>query len=172
MRITALVLASVATITAGCRQPEVSDGAALDYDQMVFLDAETLAEGAIAEAYTALQPRLQKYVPKPAAVTEDVDVNGDRYAVRFGNREFVIYSPAIDTSEGRSWGRAAHAFFTIVNEQLTASPYRFYAVNGGNDLGGMFLTRDQAEAAAKTLPRKADWPYLPTGDHPWYGQPH
>jgi hypothetical protein len=64
------------------------------------------------------------------------------------------------------------AFFTIVNDQLARSHYRFYAINGGNDLFGVFLTPTLAEAAQKTLPNKSDWPYLPKDEPPWFGQYH
>ena len=73
---------------------------------------------------------------------------------------------------GGSWGRAAVAFFTIINDQMASSQYRLYAINGGNDLGGMFLTAAQAEAAQKALPNKADWPYFPKDEPEWYGQYH
>jgi len=49
---------------------------------------------------------------------------------------------------------------------------RFFAINGGNDLGGMFLTTVEAEEARKSLPRKQDWPYLPTMERTWGGQYH
>jgi hypothetical protein len=143
-----------------------------DYDQMAFLDAENLAEGGIGKAYEALLPRLRRYVNHPARLEEVVDDYAPRYAVRFGGREFVIYAPELEGELGESWGRATYAFFTILNEQLAGSEYRFFAINGGNDLGGLFLTPAQAEASRKTLSRKEDWPYLPTDEYPWYGQYH
>ena len=45
----------------------------LDYDQLVFLDAENLAEAGMREAYESLLPELQKYVPQPAQVEELID---------------------------------------------------------------------------------------------------
>jgi hypothetical protein len=36
----------------------------------------------------------------------------------------------------------------------------------------MFLTQPECEAARRSLPRKDDWPYLPTLEHPSYGQLH
>jgi hypothetical protein len=84
----------------------------------------------------------------------------------------VIYSPELPEGEGQSWGRATHALFAIVNNQLAKSEYGFYAINGGNDLGGMFLTPSECEEARQPLPRKGDWPYLPTDEHPWYGECH
>ena len=110
--------------------------------------------------------------PSPAQVQEVVDNNKPSYIVRNGEQEYVIYSPALANDEGQSWGRAAHAFFKIINDQLSKSEYRLYAVNGGNDLGGMFLTQAECEAARESLPRKEDWPYLPSLEHPWYGQYH
>jgi hypothetical protein len=58
-----------------------------------------------------------------------------------------------------------------VNRQLAQTPYRLFAINGGNDLGGMFLTVDEAETAKKSLAKRA-WPYLPVAEPPWYGQYH
>ncbi len=144
----------------------------LDYDKMVHLDAENLAEAGILEAYKLILPELQKYVPQPAQIEELTDNDVGRYAVKCGTREFIIYAPDLDDKGGESWGRAAVAFFAIINEQLANSQYRFYALNGGNDLGGMFLTPLQAQAAQKALPNKADWPYLPKDEPDWYGQYH
>ena len=145
----------------------------LDYDQWIHLDAEDLAETGIAEAYESLLPQLRLYVDDPASVEELIDNDTPRYSVRCREREFAIYGPELaDDSGDNSWGRATYAFFEIVNEQLAVSPYRFYAINGGNDLGGMFLTPEQAKAAQKGLPRQLDWPYLPNDEPPWYGQYH
>ena len=99
-----------------------------------------------------------------------IDNDAPRYSVKCGGREFVIYEPQLDDGNGNSWGKATFAFFTIVNDQLAGSGYLFYAINGGNDLGGMFLTPTQSQAAQKALPKKTDWPYLPKDEQPWYGQ--
>jgi hypothetical protein len=144
----------------------------LDYDQMILLDAEDLAEAGIRQAYVSLLPELRKYVPQPAQLEEVIDHDAGRYAVKSGTREFVIYAPELADGRGESWGRATAAFFTIVIDQLTNLQHRFYAINGGNDLGGMFLTPSQAEAAQKALPKKTDWPYIPKDEPDWYGQHH
>jgi hypothetical protein len=141
----------------------------LNYDEFIPLDAEALAEVGMAKAYEELGPRLRKYCPAPARIQENVDAAAPAYSVAALGRDYVIYSG--DDQEA-SWGRATFAFFDIVNRQLEGTGYGFYAINGGNDLGGMFLTPQQAEAARKTLPRKLDWPYLPTPEPPWYGQFH
>ncbi len=144
----------------------------LDYDQLIHLDAENLAEAGIREAYESLLPELRKYVSRPADVEEVIDHEVGRYAVKSGTKEFVIYASELHDEGGESWGRATVAFFTIVNDQLANSEYRFYAINGGNDLGGMFLTPSQAAAAQKALPNKTDWPYFPKDERDWYGQFH
>jgi hypothetical protein len=49
---------------------------------------------------------------------------------------------------------------------------RLYAISGGNDLGGFFLSPEQAKAAQAGLPRKSDWPYIPEFGGTWWGQFH
>lgn len=147
-------------------------GFKLNYEKMILFDAEDLAEGGIVRAYESARNVLAQHGAEPAEVQEFVDSDKPSYSVKCGEQEYVIYSPELSDNEGQSWGRAAHAFFKIINDHLSKSEYRLYAINGGNDLGGMFLTRAECEAAQKSLPRKEDWPYLPTLDHPWYGQHH
>lgn len=144
----------------------------LDYNTMLLLDAEGLAEVGIKNTYQSILEALRKHVSEPAEVHEVIDNEAPSYVVRGGGKEYTIYSPALPDEECHSWGRATHAFFEIVNGQLTKTEYRLYAINGGNDLGGMFLTQLECEAARKSLVRKEDWPYLPTLEHPWYGQYH
>jgi hypothetical protein len=60
---------------------------------------------------------------QPAKITEDLDDDAPRYKVRFGDKEFFIFG--LDDWQGQGWGRAAHAFFTIVNDQLANSKCRF-----------------------------------------------
>jgi hypothetical protein len=156
--------------SSSCLRQDSSMDFALNYDDMVLLDAESLAEGGIREAYEELLPKLRQYVKQPGTIDESLDDASPHYSVTYDTKEFVIYGPGLDEGEGQSWGRATNAFFAIVNAQLADSEYRFFAVHGGNDLGGMFLTPSQAEAARKGLPRKLDWPYLPNDEHPWHGQ--
>jgi hypothetical protein len=144
----------------------------LNYDDAIHLDAEALAEGGIAEGYESVLPELRRLVKDPARIEEDRDDDAPSYSVRCGGAEFAIYSPDLDEGEGNSWGRATVALFAIVNEQLKNATHRFYAINGGNDLFGMFLTPAQAKEAQKSLPNKSDWPYLPKDEEPYYGQYH
>ena len=145
---------------------------ALDYDRLVILDAETLAEGGIGQAYEQLKPFLGLYVEFPAEIAEALDSNPPGYSVTCSGITYTIYSPAIHDPDDGAWGRATHALFTLINTQLEGSDVGFYAINGGNDLGGMFLTSHQVRAARESLANKTDWPYLPTLEHPWYGQYH
>jgi hypothetical protein len=142
----------------------------LDYDRSIHLDAENLAETGIRAAYKSLLPNLRKYVPQPAEIEEAIDNDIPHYSVRCGMKEYAIYSPELNEAERGSWGRATVAFFSIVNDQLADSSHRFYAINGGNDLGGVFLTPTQALDAQGSLPNRSDWPYVPANEPPWYGQ--
>jgi len=144
----------------------------LNYDDAIILDAESLAESGVAEGYEDVLPALRKFVENPAKIEENLDNDAPSYSVRCGDMQFEIVGPELEGGEGNSWGRATVALFSIVNAQLKNSSHRFYAINGGNDLFGMFLTPAEAMAAQKSLPNKRDWPYLPQDVEPWYGQYH
>jgi len=150
----------------------LSKAATLDYEQAIHLDAEDLAEQGIGKAYERLLPELGKHVAQPAEVQEVIDDDLRSYAVRCNGEEHLIYSSNEPNSERESWGRATYFFFQVVNSQLTTTGVRFYAINGGNDLFGMFLSQEHAQAVRAGLPRKADWPYLPEFGEPWWGQSH
>lgn len=142
----------------------------LDYSKAIHLDTEDLAETGLNAGYRRLLPELRRHVSEPAHVEEISDPSEARYLVRCQGQEYLI--SASDIPEYDSWARASHALFQIVNNQLGDSAYRLYAINGGNDLFGMFLTHVECEAARAALEQKTDWPYLPTLDAPWYGQFH
>jgi hypothetical protein len=144
----------------------------INYEKMIPLDAEDLAEKGIARAYHELLPELTKYVEHPVALEELLDSDLPSYKIRCNREEYLIYSGNEPGTEDESWGRATYFFFLIVNQQLMGASVRFYAVNGGNDLGGLFLTPREAKSAQATLSRKSDWPYLPDLSTPWYGQFH
>jgi len=90
--------------------------------------------------------------------------------VHCGGTNYPISGPSVPASD--SWGLATYALFDIVNRQLAGHPAALYAINGGNDLFGIFMTPDHAERARGALPRKADWPYLPTLEPDWFGMYH
>ena len=146
----------------------------LDYNTIIHLDAENLTEQGIMEVYKKVLPKLKKYVSSPAEVTEAIDPNLPRYTVHFNGVDHLIYSGDIKGSEEESWATATVVFFDIINWQLEQAvlSIRFYAIGGGNDLFGIFLTPDQAVASRKSLPNRREWPYIPKLDGPWTGQFH
>jgi hypothetical protein len=131
---------------------------ALDYDNYIALDAEHLAETGLKAQYDKLRPRLRKYIAQPAAVRELINNDEPSYIVVCQGIRYFIYG---GNDQDHSWDNATFALFDIVNRQLAKTKVRFFAFYHGNDLGGMFLPPREAETAKKSLPRKADWPYLP-----------
>jgi hypothetical protein len=87
----------------------------LDYSKAVFLDAEDLAEQGILAAYQELLPELRKYVEAPDDITELMDHEAPRYAVRHREIEYVIYSPEILNS-------ATHLIDSMRSTGGTTSP--------------------------------------------------
>jgi hypothetical protein len=169
MLVVAAILVAAGLLFWVLRAPgEHRSSPALDYDRLILLDAEDLAEGGIGRAYEDLLPELRNYVREPRTVAESHDHDTPRYAVRCGAWEYVVHGPEVGAHE--SWGRATFAFFRIVNDQLADAQVRLYAVNGGNDLGGILLTQEKALAARSSLLNPRDWPYLPEDRPPSYGQ--
>jgi len=144
----------------------------LNYDEMIMLDAEELAEGGIKAAYEEMRSKLLSFQPDLIDIEEAMDPDAPSYFVRAGGETYLIYSPENEDEGGESWGRAAYALFSIINKQLSGSTHLFYALYGGNDLGGIFLTPEQAEDARESIESPEEWPYLPRDEGPWYGQHH
>lgn len=166
----ALTMAAIVLVQSETHSKETF---VLDYDDMILLDAEELGEGDIGRAYNeSVIPLLKKYVDSPAEIVEDRNPDGPSYKVTSQGKTYIIYSPEMEINAAQNWGNATFALFDIVNRQLKDSPYKFYAISGGHELGGMFLTQDTYERAIKSLKRKRDWPYLPDHEHPWYGLEH
>ena len=57
----------------------------LDYDRLLFLDAETLAEAGIKRTYESIVKDLGHYVPEPAQIQEVINNDAPSYVVRCGN---------------------------------------------------------------------------------------
>ena len=173
----ALIL-SVPLIESGCRAQAptptepllVNDYDSFEDDRVIHLDAEDLAEEGMKEAYEELGPRLRKLGVSPEAIHETVDTDAPSYQVHFRGRTYQIWDA--DPDEGRSWGTAAAVFFEIVNSQLAGKSHRFYALNHGNDLSGIFLTDEQYRQESAATRRATDRPFIPTATPPWFGQPH
>ena len=142
----------------------------LDYDQLVHLDAEDLAEQGILSAYQALLPRLKQFTDSPIEVTEELDHDSGRYTVCFEGLRYAISFP--DDPDDNSWIRATVAFFDIVNANLRKSSHKFYALYGANDLGGIFLTEEEYVAARQAIKERSNWPWMPVNWPPDYGYPN
>jgi len=171
------IITAIIIIIAGCNrkqsqeQAKIEESFVLNYDDMIILDAEHLGEGGIVVSYEKdIIPVLQRYVDTPVVIFESLDAEDGVYKVLSQGKTYLIASP--ETEVGENWGNATVALFEIVNHQLQDSEVRFYAINGGNDLGGMFLSEEAYNLAVNTYKRKQDWPYIPRLDPPWYGQPH
>lgn len=144
----------------------------LDYDQAIILDAESLAEQGILSAYRELLPRLKEYSATPLEVTEALDNDGLRYTVGAGGKQFVIWEVLENGKQNNDgWERATVAFFQIVNASLDTSTHHFYAINGGNDLFGMFLTEQEFTAARQAIAKRSYWPWSPDDRLPNDGFP-
>jgi len=142
----------------------------------VFLDAEDLAEEGVLEAYREIAPLLGEHGVRARPMTENFERSSGNYSIDFDGHRYVITGPGGAEgsweSQADAWGLATCALFDTVNRQLAGTDVRFFAISGGNDLHGIFMSAAQAERARHALPRKTDWPYLPEPEPPWFGQPH
>jgi hypothetical protein len=141
----------------------------IDYDLAISLDAEDLAELGIQDAYRELAPHMAALGVEPRPITETIDMALGAYAVECDGHRYAISGP--DLPDEHSWGLASHALFDIVNRQMAATDVRLFAISGGNDQFGIFMSPAQAERARRALSHKRDWPHLPTSEPPWSGLP-
>lgn len=138
----------------------------VDYSNLILLDAESLSEQGILVAYESIKPLLAKYTEKIEHIEEMVDNDLPNYKVKFRGEVHEVYGPHTNHKKGESWGNATYVLFHIINSQLKNSDTKLYAVNGGNDLGGMFLTNSEYIEANKSIQRASDKFYLPTPEQP------
>jgi hypothetical protein len=138
------------------------------------LDAESLAEMGIAEAYAELIAEAGDLGVDWLPIEENWDGKeegydgGPNYRVTLGGRTDFVYGnpPSPDP-----WAMATATFFDVVNRQLVGRPFKFYALMGGNDLHAVLLTDEEFEAAQKYHAGTRDVPYLPNKTPPNYGYP-
>jgi len=137
-------------------------------------DAEELAEGRIGDFLREIEPFLNRQGITLSVVEDHFEDDG--YSLTVNGKTYLIYdADALENRSGRIWGLSTVRTFEIVNGLLTSSGSneRLYAVNGGNDLFGFFLTPELREVICShphAAPR--DRPYAPACKHPWYGQEH
>jgi len=139
-------------------------------------DAEELAEGGVAGFLDSVGPFLESEGVALGVIQEDS--SADHYTLHVAGRDWVIYDEgavARDANEpGVLWARASLNAFTLVNELLrdAGSLEHLYAVNGGNDLFGMFLTEGQLTVVRQHAGGSIrGTPYELRDDPPWYGEP-
>ena len=138
-----------------------------------FADAERLAEGGVAEFIESLQPFLGRLGVKPSVA----DNWGDHdYTITLDGKEYLIWSVKELKEHGNVWGLATVRTFEIINNLLAEqdTTERLFALQGGNDLGAIFLTDQMKQLLWQSSDfRRGDLPYIPvSGDDSWYGQPH
>lgn len=147
---------------------ETAVRAPFDDDDIVLLDAEELAEEGILEAYQQLHPQLRRYAASDIDIAEEVDADEASYSVFADGKRYDIYGEGVEED---AWILATIAFFDIVNASLAHADHRFYALYGGNDLAGIFLTDAQFQLARQSIARHADRPWVPVNQPPHYGFP-
>ena len=131
-----------------------------DYAKLIQLDAESLCEQGIEDAYSEITLSLKKWV-EPQELLR-VETDNDDYSIRINNQVYPVYihGPMDVTA---CWENATYVFFHIVNEQLNGTDIKFYALYSGNDLAGGFLTTAEVKQLKSANPKnKYEWPYLPT----------
>lgn len=103
----------------------VSTSGILDYEKLILLDAERLAEQGIAEAYQLLLPTLREHVARPAEVREILDADLPAYTIQCNGEEYIVYSAAEPGTEVQSWGRATFSFFLLLINSSKVQAYSF-----------------------------------------------
>ncbi len=140
-------------------------------------DAEHLTEGGVGDFLRRLEPFLKGQGISLNQVEDDVSEEG--YSVTVNGGRYKIYNTdEIQRSErqpGLLWGLSSARAFATVNRLLegAGAEERLYAVNGGNDLFGFFLTPVLREAICRyPTVKPGGKPYLPTEEYPWFGEEH
>ena len=139
-----------------------------EVDDIILLDADDLAEGGILEAFEQLHPQLRQYDAADIDIAEEFDAETHTYAVLADGKRYDIRGDGV---AGDRWALATVALFDIVNASLAGSSHRFYALYGGHDLAGIFLTEDQFYQARRRIERHVHWPWTPVNHAPDYGFP-
>lgn len=169
---TSIAIAAV-TCASSNAAPKNSPDLETIYESAIYLDSEHLCETGMLESYKELAAPLQRYVDRVAPMTERVDPETGHYSVEASGKFYQIVGAApvvVGMDPGVDcWAAATYAFFDSVNAQLDGREVKFYAINGGNDLAGVFLTDEQVSAMRASLKKKSDWPYIPTLDAPNFG---
>jgi hypothetical protein len=140
-------------------------------------DAEGLTEGGVSNFLRRIEPFLHGQVISLNQFEDDFTEQG--YSVMVNGERHKIYDTdeiqRRQTQPGLLWGLSGARAFAIVNRLLerAGSEEILYAVNGGNDLFGFFLTSALREAICRyPTVKPGDRPYLHTEEYPWFGAEH
>ena len=141
-------------------------------------DAEDLAKGGVGEFVTLIAPFLRAERVRLPVIRDDHSTNG--YTVWAGEEPHVMYSREemardnIHDEPGLTWGLSVARSFKLVNSWLAGarSSERLYAVSGGNDVFGIFLTPELFQLIRKHPDASPeDSPYEPNEVYPGFGFP-
>lgn len=139
----------------------------IDYEQIVHLDAEDLAEGGMVEAYERITAAIADERLEWAPMTQSGEGTPDYSIHLLGESHRVYgYSPGTD-----DWAISSAVLFHAVNRQLVDLDFKVYALMGGNDLHAVALTERQFEEALRYHKRRYNRPYLPNQEPPHFGYP-
>lgn len=134
--------------------------------RVVQLDAESLAEGGIADGLLRVGPQVRaRGLRLDDFATLRVEPD---YAVRLNGKTYEVYG-ADDLADGRAiWPLATETFFRMLNENMSSfSKDRAYALFAGNDLQVIFIS-PALVPFFETMPVEQR-PYTPTRNGPQYG---
>ena len=139
----------------------------IDYEQIVHLDAEDLAEGGMVEAYERITAAIADERIEWAPMTQSGEGTPD-YSIHLLGETHRVYGSSPGTDD---WAISSAVLFDAVNRQLVNLDFKVYALNGGNDLHAVALTKRQFEEAVQYHERRHDRPYLPNQEPPHFGYP-
>lgn len=139
-------------------------------------DAEDLAEGGVGAFLERIGAFMQS---QGVSISADDDFGDTSYWVAVNANRHKIYDSVEMQARGEQpgllWGLSGARTFAIVNRLLhtASSAERMYAVNGGNDLFGFFLTPVLHEAIC-SYPgiEPHDKPFVHNENYPWFGMQH
>lgn len=130
--------------------------------KMIPLDAEDLAEMGIKSNVIKMTKEHPKLLPEVIDVKENIGEQSSTYEVVYKDVVYKIFDANSHSASkvSDSWTAATAAFFKIINMNIKNKNVKFYAIMGGNDLHGAFLTNAEYKKIKK-VSMSDEMPYLP-----------
>ncbi len=172
--IACVLAACTASGTTSDSSAKPNGGDPINYELAIHLDAESLAEMGMKEAYVELQRQSVDIEVQWAPMREMFDGKnegfdgGANYRVEVNRKVYPVFG---STPANDPWAVATATFFDVVNSQLSDFPFKFYAINAGNDLYAIRLTAEEFKRAQLYHMGSPYGPYLPNYTPPNYGLP-